>query len=259
MPVGPSSGALQLHFDPKGALHAATRACEAAIFLHWYGNTSEQWSAEYGGYESASVFVSLTDGDDVVGACRLIMPGPAGLKSVVDAGREPWSVDGERSAAAAGIDLSTTWDIATFGIRPGLHGPSTARVASLWHGLFLACQANGVTAIVAVLDSRLRRLMSTMGLIVHTLPGTQTAPYLGSSASTPVYAGLANLLNTQRRLAPDAHRLVTLGVGLDVLALPDRSTFRLQRTGRVIDLTQMEGSERSGTLKLDRNVAVQQD
>ena len=91
-----SGDGLRVHFDPQGTLLEEARACESAIFLHWYGNTNEQLAAEYGPYESTSVFVALADGDRVVGTCRLIIPGPVGLKSVVDAGREPWSVDGAR-------------------------------------------------------------------------------------------------------------------------------------------------------------------
>ena len=251
-----SGDGLRVHFDPQGALLEEAHACEGAIFSHWYGNTNEQLAAEYGPYESTSVFVALADGDRVVGTCRLIVPGPAGLKSVVDAGREPWSVDGARSAAAAGIDLSTTWDVATLGILPGSANSATLRVAALYHGVIVACQVNNISAIVAVLDNRVRRLMSSMGLVLHTLPGATSAPYLGSPASTPVYAGFANLLDTQRRLAPDAYRLVTLGVGLDGVSVPARSTFRLERP-TVIDLTAAETSVRDMTLDLTGDVVPQ--
>lgn len=227
---------LQVHFDPTGALLDVARECEAATFLHWYGNTREQLAAEYSDYDSATAFVALTAGDDVIGACRLITPGPAGLKSIVDAGREPWGVDGGRAAAAAGLDLRTTWDIATLGVRPGMRGPSVLRVAALYHGIITACQVNEISAIVAVLDDRVRRLMAMMGLILHTLPGTETGPYLGSPASTPVYAGFAALLDTQRRVAPDAYRLTTLGVGLDGVSMPERSSFLLHRPAPVVDV-----------------------
>ena len=68
---------LRLVFDPTGPLLDAARACEAEVFLQWYGNTREQLQLEYGGYEPASAFVALADQDgDVLGAVRLISPSP---------------------------------------------------------------------------------------------------------------------------------------------------------------------------------------
>lgn len=245
-----SAATLELHFDPTGDLLQATRACEADTFGHWYGNTRQELSLEYGPYEPASVFVTVSAGDDVVAACRLVTPGPQGLKSLVDVGRSPWAVDGGRAAAAAGIDPSTTWDIATLGVRPGLPGPSTMRVATLYHGIFQALQANRVSAVVAILDDRVRRLMGSIGVVLHTLPGTRTAPYLGSAASTPVYGRCASVLGTQRRLSPDAHRLVTTGSGLDGVRVPAPSAFRLTPRPSVVDVTEQALSQAPNVLDL---------
>ena len=77
-----SGALLSLQFNPDGDLLAATRDCEAEVFLRVYGNTRQQLEEEYGPYEQASVFIALADDSgDVLGACRLIRPTEVGLKS----------------------------------------------------------------------------------------------------------------------------------------------------------------------------------
>jgi len=226
---------LRLVFDPSGPLLAAARECEAEVFLQWYGNTRQQLTVEYGGYEPASVFMALVDGDDDVrGAVRLISPSALGLKSLNDVSRAPWGVDGLRSATAVGLDLATTWDVGTLGIRAGQADRGRHTAAALYHGLVLAARANRARSFVAILDDRLRRLFVSMGIVLETLPGTSSGPYLGSLRSTPIYAHFGALLDQQRRISPDAHRLITLGAGLD-LETPDPATFVFRP--RLVDLT----------------------
>jgi hypothetical protein len=220
---------LRLVFNPTGDLLSAARRCEADIFLQWYGNTRKQLADEYDRYEASSVFVALADeGDDVLGIVRFVVPGVAGLKTLNDVARPPWNALPTRSAAAARIDPATTWDCATMGLRSERsRSRSTAKLSlALYHGLLLALRVNQVHTVIAVLDERARRLLSSVGLILHPIPGTDTAPYLGSAASTPVFAHLAAGLDRQRRLAPEAHRLVTLGIGLDGVSVPEPDAFR---------------------------------
>lgn len=219
---------LRLVFNPTGRVLSAARRCEADIFLQWYGNTRKQLADEYERYEASSVFVALADErDDVLGIVRFVVPGAAGLKTLNDVGLPPWNALPVRSAAAAGIDPTTTWDCATMGLRSD-RSRSTAKLSlALYHGLLLALRVNQVRTVVAVLDVRARRLLSSVGLVLHPIPGTTTAPYLGSAASTPVFAHLGAGLDRQRRLAPEAHRLVTLGIGLDGVSVPEWDAFRL--------------------------------
>jgi hypothetical protein len=230
-----STPLLRLHFDPRGDLLEEARACESDVFLQWYGNTRAQLNEEYGGYEPSSVFLALADdGGDVHGVARLISPSSRGLKTLVDLERPPWELEGRRSAAAAGLDPARTWDVGTLGIRSGLAGRGAHTAASLYHGLVLTARANDVRSFVGILDDRLRRLLLSMGIVLNTLPGAGSGAYLGSPRSTPIYAHFAALLDHQRRVNPEAHRLVTLGAGLD-LATPDPTTFVLRP--KVVDLT----------------------
>src|SRR5690606_26760377 len=114
--------------------------------------------------------------------------------------------------AAAGIDLSSTWEVATVGVRRKSGAHELRQSLALYHGLGAVQRANAMTTFVAVLDDRVRRLLTTVGLTTRPLPGTYSAPYLGSTSSTPVYAHCGPMLDQQRRNVPDAYRLVTLGI-----------------------------------------------
>ena len=234
---------VRMHFDVSGALLESARECEAEVFLRWFGNTREQLADEYGPYEDSSVFLVLADErDEVLGAVRLLVPGGrAGLKTLADVGREPWGVDGGRVTAAAGIDLRSTWEVATLGVRGGRTGNRVQLSLALYHGLMTVAQVNRMSSFVAVLDERVRRLLGSVGILTRPLPGTATAPYLGSTASTPVYAHFTPMLDNQRREFPDAHRLVTLGTGLDGIAVPGREAFLLRDRSSALDLTALDG------------------
>ena len=218
--------ALRLVFDPSGDLLQAARACEADIFYQAYGNSPQLLAEEYAAYEDNSVFVALADsGDEVLGVVRLLAPGER-LKTLDDLAREPWFTDSKRSVAAARIDLSSTWDVATIGVRPGQKQQRARLAFALYHSLIVAARVNEASTFMAILDERVRRLLDTVGITMHSMPGASPMPYLGSRASTPVFCRVAPMLDNQRRNLPDAYRLVTLGVGLEDIEVPPVDHFR---------------------------------
>lgn len=222
----------ELVFCPEGELLERTRACEAEVFLQTYGNTEQDLAFEYGPYDEASCFIALTDGGgDVVGACRLIMPSPAGLKTVNDVFAPPWSVDGARALRAAGSDESQAWDVATLAVRR-VSGITPLAAAALYHGLVMATRANGVRSIVMMLDERARRLLAMVGFVPRPIPGTAPAPYLGSAATTPLVGNVADMIDMQRRRNPDAYRLISLGAGLTGIAVPPLEEWAVTCSGR---------------------------
>jgi hypothetical protein len=216
-----------LRFDPEADLLAAARDCEAEVFLRVYGNTRQQLEDEYGPYEPASVFIALADDSgDVLGACRLIRPTEFGLKSLDDAARPPWSLDVARSARAARLDLTQTWDVATLGCRRGLKGAGKLAGAALFHALVQVVRANEIRSAVMIIDERVRGLLASAGMTGHTMPGARPARYLGSAASTPVYRHCDEAFDQQRITNPEAHRLFTQGIGLDGIRVPPLAEFR---------------------------------
>lgn len=213
----------RLSFCPEGDVLAGARACEAEVFLRTYGNTEADFAAEYSAYDHASRFIALTDGHGyVVGACRIILPSPVGLKTVNDVRRAPWSVDGSRAVRVAGADVAHAWDVATVAVRP--QGNTTPLAsAALYHGLVMATRANGVRWITMMLDERARRLLAMAGFVPRPIPGTGPAPYLGSPATTPLVGDVAAMIDAQRRQNPDAYRLMSLGAGLTDIDVPPLS------------------------------------
>jgi hypothetical protein len=217
---------LRFVFDPVGDELAAALDCEAAVFLQTYGNTVDQLADEYGPYADSTGFMTLLDeSGQALATTRFIAPGPAGLKTLNDTGRPPWQVDGLRSARAAGIDPSRTWDIATVAVRRTSRGGSLA-AAALYHGIAAAANANDIDSIVMIVDARARRLFSASGMQTNTLPGTTPGEYLGSPRSTPVWADLGDMFGQQRITNPDAYRLIYQGIGLDGVSLPTDWTWR---------------------------------
>ncbi|MBV9594262.1 MAG: hypothetical protein JO147_10795 [Actinobacteria bacterium] len=215
--------------DPEGTELAAARECEAEVFLDTYGNTHEQLLSEYGPYDSSSVFIAvLDDTGRAVGAVRLITPNDVGLKSIDDVGRPPWNQDGPRSARAAGLDLGHTWDVATIAVRRGAGAARGLAAAALYHGIWASARANVVRSIVMIMDERARRLLSASGIHTQRLPGTAPGYYLGSESSTPLYGHLAEMAVAQRRLNPEAARLIADGRGLEGIRLPGPGGFLLR-------------------------------
>lgn len=233
---------LNLHFDARGDLLEAARQCEEDVFLQAFGNTRTQLEEEYGPYNDQSVFMAVADDSGhVVGACRLITPGSTGLKTLNDVSREPWGVDGLRAARAAGIDPENAWDVATLGVRRDYRGSKMSVAIALYHALVVSTRVNEIGSITAILDDQIRRILTAADYLMPPLPGTRTGEYLGSPASTPVYGHCAGMVDAQRRMNPDAYRLMSLGIGLDGISIPAQSAFELG--SRLAPVAASEASE----------------
>ena len=177
---------LNLNFDAQGDLLESARQCEEDVFLQAFGNTRAQLDEEYGPYDDQSVFVAVSDdAGHVVGACRLITPGSAGLKTLNDVSRQPWGIDGLRSASAAARSTQTdAWDIATLGVRPGYRGSKLMVGLSIYHAIVVSTRINEVARPRRSSTSSPSRPPGA-GYILPTLPGTRPAPYLGSPSQHP--------------------------------------------------------------------------
>jgi hypothetical protein len=223
-----SGGSLRLHVDVQGELREAALACEAEVFLRWFGNTREQLQEEYGPYDSASMFIVVADDAlDVKAACRIITPGLLGLKTLNDVCGEPWHLDGAAVAAAVDIDPEVSWDVGTLGVRRGQGGRGMVAAAALYHGLIAAMRVNQIHTLLTIVDAPVRCLIDSIGLGMHALPGATPGAYLGSPDSIPVYGHRAPWLDYQRRTFPDAYRLIVQGIGLDGIDIPGEEEFVL--------------------------------
>lgn len=223
----------RLALEPGQDVDPEVTRCELDVLGHWYGDTAELIETAYGRYRQQTAFLAVRSADgQVAGMCRLILPGPLPLKTLADIGGPPWSVDSGRSLAAAGIDPARTWDLATLAVRRELGAARRMIAPALYHGLIQAVVANGAEWVIAIADRRVRSLLAMLGLEQYALPGTAAAPYMGSAACCPAYTHIPSMVERQRTTNLDAYRLITLGYGLDEVALPAREDFLLPLHGR---------------------------
>jgi hypothetical protein len=228
---------MRLVWNAQGEIRDAARRCEAEIFYDWFGNTAEQLDEEYGAYEESTVFNAVVDEDgEVHGVVRSIVPGPAGLKTLDDLIGDPWRVDPDAAVAAAGFDAGAAWDLTTLGVRRGTRHKGVMALEALLYGTLMGARVNGYTTITTLIDINVRRLMESLGLILHDFPGTRPGPYLGSPATSAVHSDIDAMLERQRRLAPKSHRAVRFGEGLTGVDVPPLESMRLAGVRRVIDL-----------------------
>src|SRR6185436_16759380 len=110
-------------FDEPGA--ELGRFVERGVFLEVFDNTPEQLAHEYDQYEPGSVFITVVDHTRRVpaGTMRVLVPSPAGFKSLDDA-TVGWRVPRRELLARVddAWDLDRVWDLATLAVAPEYRG-----------------------------------------------------------------------------------------------------------------------------------------
>ncbi|HVB05077.1 MAG TPA: hypothetical protein VNF07_02380 [Acidimicrobiales bacterium] len=214
------------------------RHVEREIFLDAFGNDADQLAVEYGAYESRSVFFVVIDHGRRLpaGAMRLIAPGAAepGLKSMEDVERF-WETPAEALLGARGIVLAPerTWDIATLAVaRDYQHALGSGLVSlGLYQSVVRSCREVGVEHLVALLDSlvyRITRARYAEPFIAYGEP----RPYLGSTASYPVYCSLAEWEERLMLVEPPLLEIIYRGRGIEAACSPLDPELLASRIGR---------------------------
>lgn len=218
-----------LHVDPVGDLYESALDCERAVFLQAYGNTIDELDGEYGPYDDSSFLISVTDDNGyTVGVCRVITPGVNGTKTLNDMEASPWFADSARLARACGIAPEKTWDIATLGVRAEYRTQAPMVTMALLHAVMSTSRTNAIPMLTAMLDERARRVLSFMDVHFTTFPSVEAGPYLGSAATRPLYMDITKSLTLLRKANPLVYRTLTLGEGLEGMALPSRESLRIR-------------------------------
>jgi hypothetical protein len=208
----------RLRFATHGDALGTVRAFEAA-------SLAAGAERAFGPYETDSLFLTVTDtAGDVAGAARLILPGPAGLKTLND-------LDRRRARIDAGIESHRTWDLASFAVRAGSRH-SELVAAALCHGLVHAARVNRVRTLVATLDDAARARLAFVGLAPAAIPGTERTA--AATGRTPMWGYVSELLDFQRFASPEAYRLVVHGIGLEDVSLPSREQLRVTAPVRAV-------------------------
>lgn len=203
-------------------------ACEREVLGHWYGDTPEWIEQAYGPWRDETVWLAVRETSGrVLAAARLIRPGAMPQRTLVEAAEPPWGLASGRIADELGIDVTTAWDVATINVRPELGSAGARAATALYHGIFVAPDVNGGHWLLATLDIRVRRLLASVGLVLHALPGARPQRHLGSPGLLPVYAELHRLVGDQAVTNPAEYARITLGGGLAGMDVPDRDGFLL--------------------------------
>jgi hypothetical protein len=191
------------------------------VFFETFGNTAELLAHEYAPYEEASVFICVIDHlrQLPVGVMRILLPSPAGFKSLNDI--EPWwgepaQVVIERTGLA--MDMDRTWDIATLAVIADYRGKATIGLVTLglYQTLTMAACRSDIDWFVAILDmSAYRVIRGKLHMTFAGYRGVPAMPYLGTPANMPVWCHISEGKRRLKALDPDLHDILFEGTGLE--------------------------------------------
>ncbi|MCY1145398.1 hypothetical protein OWR29_45980 [Actinoplanes sp. Pm04-4] len=189
-------------------LAAVARTVECQVFNDAFGNTPEVMAAEYGPYESSSIFYLVIDTRTAqpAGAARVIIGDR--LKTLDDAPAHIGRTADE-ILDAHNLRGEPVWDFATAAVLPAYRGRLT--VSSMLYRTFaVACLRAGVNHAVTLLDKRAYRNMTLVGARQEPLAGSAPFAYLGSPETYALYSRpfsyLPDIRRQSRNLLRPGHR-----------------------------------------------------
>ncbi len=202
------------------------RHVEREVFYEYFNNTPELLEAEYGPYEGSTVFVCALDHRRGLpaGAIRLVLPSPAGLKSLGDV--EPvWGhrIDDVLERTNLRLEADSAWDIATLAVDPEYRGRATDGLVSLglYQGVAQLALRCDVKWVVTILDLVvLNLLQGVMAGPFERFVGLEPLPYLDSPASLPVYSDLDAYFARLETADPSMYEILFGGQGLEAAVRP---------------------------------------
>ena len=221
---------------------ALGRHLEKEVFGDVFGNSEELLAAEYDPYEASSLFIVVVDHRRraAAGVMRLVLPSPAGLKSLEDV-RRIWGFDPDGLVRSTGFDprSSLIWDLATLAVGRDYRGAGAKGLVSLalWQAVGVMAHRVGVDLLVAIIDVPVYRLLQLkLGRAFAPFEDAPARPYLDSPASLPVWCPFARWSARIGEDDPVMHALMIDGTGLEsAIAPPDweaaAATARDTKTG----------------------------
>jgi hypothetical protein len=202
------------------------RHVERAVFNEFFNNSPELLAAEYGPYEASTLFLCVLDHRRRLpaGVIRLVLPSPAGLKSLADVE----SVWGHRLDDVLGrtnltLEADRVWDVATLAVDSEYRGRATNGLVSLalYQGLAQAALRCNVGWVVTILDLVvLNLLQQATSQPFQRFAGLEPLPYLDSPASLPVYSDVDAYFSRLETADPSMYEILAEGRGLDAAVRP---------------------------------------
>ena len=202
------------------------RHVERDVFYEFFNNTPELLDAEYGPYEASTLFVCALDHRRRLpaGAIRLVLPSPAGLKSLGDV--EPvWGqrIDDVLVRTSLRLDADRAWDVATLAVDSEYRGRATDGLVSLglYQGVAQLALRCHVSWVVTILDLVVLNLLQrAMADPFQRFAGLEPMPYLDSPASLPVYCDLDAYFARLETADPSMYEILFEGRGLEAAVRP---------------------------------------
>lgn len=208
-------------FTPEAPEAELARWVEREVFNEVFGNSADMLEAEYGPYDDGTVFVVALDNRRRLpaGMLRLVLPSPAGSKSLDDIERG-WGQPLGDVLARTGIEfpLDSLLDVVTVAVAPDYRRPATDGLVSL--ALYQAVAAVGVLRpcawIVAILDLVVLALLDqTIKDPFRRFAGIEPRSYLDSPESLPVYMDCDAYLTRLATTDPTMHGILARQTGLE--------------------------------------------
>ena len=200
---------------PDSDLAAVGRALERQIFEEAFGNDAAVMAAEYGPYETNSLFFVVIDRRRGVpaGVARMIESHGAGVKTVDDAPRHI-GADVTTILATHGMTGGKVWDCATLAVLPQYRGGrSSLLVSTMIYRTFLVLgRRHGVRHAVSMLDRGAYRNLKLIGAPMRTLADSGPFEYLGSAENRAVHMDFAAIEPAVREQAARMRRAARPGL-----------------------------------------------
>lgn len=198
---------------------ALALAVENELFTTEFGVTEADLEAEYGDYNSVSVWILAVDhrSKRPAGVIRLVRPSQLGLSSINDITRAPWSLPLSDVLASSELpaDLGTVWDIAILAVyrsyrRQSLRGSQIS--FALYRGIFRVVARERITHLVGIMVDPLLARIQKLARPFELYQGIGSRVHVGAP-STPVYMVVAEYRARLRRQIPALYALVMRGWG----------------------------------------------
>jgi hypothetical protein len=209
--------------EPESEL---ARHVEREVFYEFFQNTPELLAAEYGPYEDSTLFLCVLDHRRRLpaGVIRLVLPSPAGLKSLDDVDAV-WGHRLDEVLERTGMSFETdrVWDVATLAVDAEYRGRATDGLVSLAlyqavAQLALRCNARWVVTILDLVVLSL--VQEATSHAFERFSGVEPLRYLDSPASLPVYCDLDAYFPRLETADPSMHEILYDGRGLEPAVRP---------------------------------------
>jgi hypothetical protein len=158
------------------------------------------------------------------GAMRMIVPTPAGQKTLLDVERV-WEQSGPQLFASIGADPDPAriWDVSTLAVAADYRGRNTEGLISLalYQALFQGALPFPVDYFVMVLDLVVLDLIQNrMGRPLSHFADVEPRNYLDSPESMPVYIDIPDYGRRLRESHPPIHGILFENTGLEEAVAP---------------------------------------